>query len=266
MIVSIIWNSSKLYASYLIRATAIFVVDGCQFGPSWILGWKWSLWPVPTWLAVQQREYLFSRSYMIVSMIWNSSELSALQIIRATAIFVVYCCQFGPNWNFGLKWRLWPMPAWLAVQRNKAVFFLTFYDSSNDMKLLWTLCITPQPCHSHLCCWLLPIWPYWMFGLKIEGYGQCRIDWRYNGAKLSFYWPYMLVLMILNTSKLSASHLSCAAAIFFVDCCQFVPNRFFGLKIELMAYAGLVGGTTEKSCIFLTLYVSINDMDYFWTV
>ena len=37
---------------HLSRATAIFVVDCRQFGPSWMFGLKWSLWPVPIWLAV----------------------------------------------------------------------------------------------------------------------------------------------------------------------------------------------------------------------
>ena len=36
----------------------------------------------------------------------------------------------------GWKWSLWPMPAWLEVQRIKALFFLTLYDSINDMKHL----------------------------------------------------------------------------------------------------------------------------------
>ena len=34
----------------------------------------------------------------------------------------------------GLTWGLSPVPAWLAVQQIKAVFFLTLYDSINDMK------------------------------------------------------------------------------------------------------------------------------------
>ena len=49
---------------------------------------------------------------------------------------------------------------------------------------------------------------------------------------------------------MSASHISRAKAIFVVDSCQFGPSWIFGLKIELMACAGLVGGTTEKSFIF----------------
>ena len=59
--------------------------------------------------------------------------------------------------------------------------------------------------------------------------------------------------MILNTSELSASQLSRVTAILVVDCCQFVPSWIFGLTIDIMAYAGLVGGTTEKSCIFTDL-------------
>ena len=56
--------------------------------------------------------------------------------------------------------------------------------------------------------------------------------------------------MILNTYELSASHISSAKAIFVVDVCQFGPSWIFGLKMELMACSDLVGGTTEKSCIF----------------
>ena len=67
---------------------------------------------------------------------------------------------------------------------------------------------------------------------------------------MSFSLPYMIVSMILNTSELSASQLSRATAIFVVDCFQFDPSWIFGLKIELMACATLVGGTTEQSCIF----------------
>ena len=53
--------------------------------------------------------------------------------------------------------------------------------------------------------------------------------------------------MIWNTSKLSASHLSRARATFVVDGCQFGPCWIYGLKMELMACANLVGSTTEQS-------------------
>ena len=60
------------------------------------------------------------------------------------------------------------MPTWLVVQRSKAVFLLTLYDSINDMKQFQINSITPQPCHSHFvvdCCQLVP---NLMFGLKME--------------------------------------------------------------------------------------------------
>ena len=39
----------------------------------------------------------FSWPYMLVSMIWNTSEIFVSHLIRATFIFVVDCCQFGPG-------------------------------------------------------------------------------------------------------------------------------------------------------------------------
>ena len=63
----------------------------------------------------------------------------------------------------------------------------------------------------------------------------------------------MIVSMILNTSKLSASHLSRATSIFVVDDCEFGASCMFGLKMELMACDDLVGGTTEQSCLFTDL-------------
>ena len=62
---------------------------------------------------------------------------------------------------------------------------------------------------------------------------------------------------------MSALQLRRAIIIFVVDCCQFGPNRMFGLITELVACADLVGGTTDQSCIFLTLYDSIHDMKHF---
>ena len=50
--------------------------------------------------------------------------------------------------------------------------------------------------------------------------------------------------------KLCALYLSRVTAIFVVDCYQFGSSWIFGLKMELMACAGLVGGKTEQSCIF----------------
>ena len=63
----------------------------------------------------------------------------------------------------------------------------------------------------------------------------------------------MIVSMILNTSEISVLHFSRATAIFVVDCCQFGPSCIFGLKMELMACAGLVDVTTEQIFLFSAL-------------
>ena len=60
MIVSMIWKTSKFSALYLRRATAIFVVDFWQFGPSWMF---------------------------LLSMIWNTSELSTSHRILPWYVF-----------------------------------------------------------------------------------------------------------------------------------------------------------------------------------
>ena len=49
---------------------------------------------------------------------------------------------------------------------------------------------------------------------------------------------------------MSELHLSRATAMFVVDFCQFGPNWIFGVKMELMACADLIDGTTEKICLF----------------
>ena len=38
-----ILKTAELYESHLSRATALFVVDCCEFGPSWIFGLKMKL-------------------------------------------------------------------------------------------------------------------------------------------------------------------------------------------------------------------------------
>ena len=149
-----------MYVLYLSRATAIVVVDWCQFGPSWIfwaengsyylcrLGWRYN-----------GAKLSFSWPYMIVSMIWNTSKLSPSQLSRATAILLLIGANLALTGYLGRKLSLWPISAWLEVQQSKAVFFLTLYVRINDMKYFLNVCIISQPCHSHFCCWLLPIWP-----------------------------------------------------------------------------------------------------------
>ena len=62
-----------------------------------------------------------------------------------------------------------------------------------------------------------------------------------------------MVSMIRNSTEFSASHLNRATAIFVVDGYQFGPSWIFGLKMEFMACAGLVGVTTEQNGLFTVL-------------
>ena len=78
--------------------------------------------------------------------------MSASHLSRATAIFVVDCCQFGPSWMFGLKMELMVCVGLIGGTMDKYVFLLTLYDSINDMKHFLNVYITPQPCHSHSWC------------------------------------------------------------------------------------------------------------------
>ena len=59
----------------------------------------------------------FYRTYMIVSMIWNTYELSPSHLRPATSIIVVGCCQFGPSWMFGLKIGAYGL-CWLGWRYN----------------------------------------------------------------------------------------------------------------------------------------------------
>ena len=146
-----IWNTSELSASHLSRATANFVVDGCQFGHNWILGWKWSLWSVAR-LRCNADKFQVDLYEVLPNFLHHTSAVPQPFILLIAA-------NLGLAWFLGWKWSLWPVPAWLEVQRSKAVFFLTLHGHINDMKHVWTVCITPQPCHSHFYCWWLPIWP-----------------------------------------------------------------------------------------------------------
>ena len=88
-------HTSALPQPFLLLISANLALAGC-------LDWKWSLWPVLTWLVVQRSKCVFSWLYMIVSMIWNTSKLSQWHLSRATNVFVVDSCQFSATFVLGL--------------------------------------------------------------------------------------------------------------------------------------------------------------------
>ena len=59
---------------------------------------------------------------MILSMIWNTSELPELHFSRDEVIFVVDCCQFGPSWMFGLEVELMACTDLVGGTKEQSIF------------------------------------------------------------------------------------------------------------------------------------------------
>ena len=244
------WNNSTISALHLSCATVILFVDCCQFVPSLIYGLIIELMACANLVGSTTVQNLsLSWSYMIVSMIWTLVNCLHYTSAVPQPFLLLIAANLAYAGCLGWNWSLCPVRDWLVLQRSKYVFYLMLYDIINDMKHWWTVCITPQPCHSHFWCWLILIRPKLDFWAENGAYGLCGLGLRYNGAKLYFSWSYMILSMILNTSKLSALQLRHVTAIFVVDWCQFDPSWMFGLKTELIPCADLVGGTTEQSCL-----------------
>ena len=68
----------------------------------------------------------------------------------------------------GLTWSLWPMPAWLAVQQSKAVFFMTLYVSINDITHPKLSVLHLSPTTAIIVVDWCQFGPSWIFGLKLE--------------------------------------------------------------------------------------------------
>ena len=105
---------------------------------------------MPAWLEVQRIKYVF---LLILYDTINDMKHFRNCLHHTSAVPQPFLLLIAANLALagclGLKWSLWPVPTWLAVQRSKALFFLTIYDSINHMKYFQTVCITPQLCHSH---------------------------------------------------------------------------------------------------------------------
>ena len=154
------WNSYKLSVLNLSCATAIFVADCCKFGPSWMFGLKMELMACADLVCGSTEQ-----SCILPDLIWYYQWYETLpNCLHHTSavphpLLLLVAANLALTGFLGRKWSLWPIPAWLAVQRRKAVFLLTLYDIINYMKHFWNVSITPQLCHIHYCCWMLPIWP-----------------------------------------------------------------------------------------------------------
>ena len=127
----------KLSPSLLSRATAIFVFDCCQFGPSWIFGLKMELMACAYFVGGTT-----DQSCLLLALYDSINDMKHLQnfLHHTSAVPQPFLLLIAANLALagflGWKWSLWPVPAWLAVQRSKYVFFLILYDSINDMNYL----------------------------------------------------------------------------------------------------------------------------------
>ena len=94
-------------------------------------------------------------------MIWNTSETVS---ITAQPFHSHFCCWLVP---------IWPNLDFCAENGAYGLCRLGWWYNGAKLSFSWrymivsmiwntskTVCITPQPCHSHFCCWLLLIWPY----------------------------------------------------------------------------------------------------------
>ena len=103
MIVSMTWNTSELSASHLSRARALLLLIAANKAQAGCLGWNGAYGLCRLGWQYSRAKLDITWPYMIVSKIWNALELSSSHLSRATTIFVVDCCQFGPSWIFEMK-------------------------------------------------------------------------------------------------------------------------------------------------------------------
>ena len=102
---------------------------------------------MPAWLALQR-----SKAVFLLILYDSINDMKYLQkcLHHTSAVpqpfLLLIAANLAQAGFLGLKWSLLPVPAWLALQRSKAVFFLNSHVSINDMEYFQTVCITPQPC------------------------------------------------------------------------------------------------------------------------
>ena len=210
MIFSIIWNTSKFSALYLSCGTIIFIVECCQFGPSWMFGLKMELMAC-TRLVGSTTEQSCIFPDLICQYHWYETIPSYLHYNSAVPqpFLLLIAANFAQSGCLGWKWILLPVATWLTVQRSRALFLLNLFDIINYMKHFWTVSITPPSYHIRF--WLLIA-----ANLALAGY----LGWKWS------LWP-VPTWMAVQQSK----------AVFF-------------LTLHDSINAVLAGGTTEQSFLF----------------
>ena len=79
---------------------------------------------MPAWLELQRSKAIFFLTlYDSIKDMKYFPKLSPSHLIRATAIFVVDCCQFGPSWLFGLKMELMACAGFVGVNTEQSCIF-----------------------------------------------------------------------------------------------------------------------------------------------
>ena len=126
---------TKLSELHLSPATAIFVVDWCQFGPSWSFGLKMELMAYAGLIGGFTEKICLLPDitcyYQLYEILQNCLHYTSAVPQPFLLSIAANLAQAG---FLGWKWSLWPVPTCLAVQQSKAVFLLTLNDGINDMK------------------------------------------------------------------------------------------------------------------------------------
>ena len=92
---------------------------------------------MPTWLALQRSKAVFFLTLYNIIKKYETLPNCLHHTSAVTQLFLVLMAANLALAEFlGRKMSLWSLQTWLKVQRSKAVFFLTLYESINDMKHL----------------------------------------------------------------------------------------------------------------------------------
>ena len=87
---------------------------------AWCLGWKWSLWPELTWLAVQRSIAVF-----FFTLFDNINDVTKLRPVCITPLwwYSHFCCWFLTNWTSPNFWEgnsaygLWRLGLWYNIEK-----------------------------------------------------------------------------------------------------------------------------------------------------